>query len=379
MNKDSLSDYLERSTQLSNLFNQIFTYDNLEIAYKQALKEGGRFTTEAIKFQRNETVNLTNLLNSLHDGSYEFSGYMTFKVFEPKVRMINAPYFRDKIVQLCLHNELKYIFVPSFIPESFACIDGRGTHKAVDQVQRNLRQAYWKWGDEAYICKADVRKFFYSIDRDILKELYRRKIKDKDVLEVMDTITDSADSISVKGVPLGNTMSQLYANIYLNQFDNYAKRYLGIKYYVRYMDDIIMILPNKKEAVKAKEQFIYYLDTYLQLEHNVQKTQVFPINQGVNAYGYKVHRTHRLLRNDSKKKLKRKIKKIPKLIAENRLTEDRANLMLGSWTGHAQHANSFNFIHGLLRKHSYLQYDGNILSIDEEEIKCCIEKMDSLN
>lgn len=364
---------------MSILFNKIFNYENLEKAYKKSLSEQGKYKIEAMKFQRNETANLKRLQRSLYDGTYKFSGYITFKVFEPKERIINAPYYEDKIVQLALNNVLKDMFVPTFIKESYACMDNRGTHKAVDQVQRNLRQAHWKWGKNAYICKADVRKFFYSIDRDILKKQYRKKIKEPDVLRVIDEIIDSGALISDVGLPLGNTLSQLFANVYMNEFDQYCKRYLGYKYYVRYADDIIIILPNKKEAQKAKREFVTFLNERLKLEPNTQKTQVFPINQGVNAYGFKVYRTHRLLRDDSKKKIKRKIKKMPRLIALGKMSITTANTMLASWSGHAKYASSRNFIQSILDRRPYIKLENDILKINEEEIKCYIETMKRTN
>lgn len=364
---------------MSILFDEIFSWKNIEKAYKDSLKGTGKFNVEAMKFQRNETVNLMRLRQSLYNGTYHFSGYDTFKIYEPKVRIINAPHYQDKIVQLAMNNILKDIFEPSFIKESYACMENRGTHAAVEQVQRNLRQAHFKWGDEAYICKGDVRKFFYTIDRDILKGLYRKKIKEPDVLRVMDEIINSGALIDKVGLPLGNTLSQLCANIYLNEFDQYAKRYLGYKYYVRYGDDVIIILPNKEEAQKAKDEFTTFIKDRLKLDHNRKKTQIFPINQGVNAYGFKVHRTHRLLRDDSKQKIKRKIKKMPKLIAEERMSVATANTMLSSWSGHARYASSRNFIQNILKNRSYIKLVDDILKIDEEELNCYIKKMNYLS
>lgn len=357
------------------LFNQIFSLENMEKAYKQSLKAEGKYKHEALIFQRNETINLERLRNSLFDRSYQFSGYNTFKVYEPKERVINAPHYKDKIVQLAMNNVLKDIFIPTFISDSYACMDKRGTHKAVEKVQKHIRKSYWEYGKAAYISKVDVSKFFYSIDRDILKKLYRKKIKEADVLWIMDTIVDSGGLVSDVGLPLGNTMSQLCANIYLDTLDQYCKRYLGYKYYVRYADDIIIILSNKREAKRATELCKSFLTARLNLVANPKKTQIFPINQGVNAYGFKIYRSHRLLRDDSKKKLKRKIKKMPGLIAQNKMTVDKANQMLGSWSGHAKYADSLNFLQSIVDKRPYIALDGSQLKIDEEELKCYIEKM----
>ena len=134
-------------------------------------------------------------------------------------------------------------------------------------------------------------------------------------------------------------------------------------------------MPNKTEAQKAKKEFIDFLNERLKMEHNTQKTQVFPINQGVNAYGFKVYRTHRLLRNDSKKKIKRKVKKMPRLIHLNKMTVTTANTMLASWSGHAKYASSRNFIQSILDRRPYIELENDVLKINKEELKLYIETM----
>lgn len=361
------------------LFNEIFSLENMEKAYKQSLKAEGKYKHEALIFQRNETINLERLRNSLFDRSYKFSGYNTFKVYEPKERVINAPHYKDKIVQLAMNNVLKEIFVPTFISDSYACMDNRGTHKAVERVQRNLKKGAWEFGQQAYICKVDVSKFFYSIDRDILKRLYRKKIKEADVLWVMDAVTDSGALVDDVGLPLGNTMSQLCANIYMDALDQYCKRYLKYKYYVRYADDVVIVLPNKESALKAQKLCADFLDERLNLRINPKKTQIFPIRQGVNCFGFKIYTTHRLLRDSSKKKLKRKIKKMPYLIAKEKMTIDKANQMLASWSGHARYASSINFAQSILDKRPYTKLENKSLKINEEELHCYIETVKNLS
>ena len=146
-----------------------------------------------------------------------------------------------------------------------------------------MRYCKWKYGD-AWILKMDVSKFFYSINRDILKQILRKKINDEKFLRLLDMIIDSSPE-GEKGIPLGNVTSQDFANIYLNELDQYAKRFLGLKYYVRYMDDIIVVLPTKEEAQRAKESLTAFLNERLDLQTN-EKTKIFPVDQGVNAYGF---------------------------------------------------------------------------------------------
>src|SRR5699024_4251415 len=183
--------------------------------------------------------NLNKLRDDLVTGEYKFKGYKQFKVYEPKERVIDAPYHRDKIAQLAIDKVLKGIYQPSFIYDSYACLDNKGTHKAVERVSYFMRKGAWEYGEDAYIIKLDIRKFFYSINRDILKEILPKKIKCKETISLVYKIIDSADEIDPLGLPLGNTLSQLFTNVYMDRFDQYCKRVLQIKYYVRYADDVI--------------------------------------------------------------------------------------------------------------------------------------------
>lgn len=341
---------------MSQIFKAITDFDNLYVAYLQVSKSKNKYSKEALLFSQNETANLLDLQQQLINGAYSFDDYIEFKVFEPKERVINAPHFKDKIVQIAIDNILKPIFEPTFISHSYACIDNRGTHKAVEKVQQNLKQAKWQL-KEPFIIKFDVSRFFYSIDREILKSILRRKIKCEKTLRLLDEIINSAAKIDVKGIPLGNATSQLFANIYLNELDNYCKRKLKIKFYVRYMDDVVAILDGKEKAKNVMNEMTAYVNAHLNLTASIKKTKIFPLAQGVNVFGYKVYTTHRLLRNDSKKKIKRKMKKMRRLIAEGRLEKEKAEQIFNSWHGHSSHANSFNFIRKLMRKYDYVYLD----------------------
>ena len=161
-----------------------------------------------------------------------------------------------------------------------------------------------------------------------------------------------------KGLPLGNITSHILANIYLNELDNYCKRKLSIKYYVRYMDDACLIVDSKEKAREVLALLREFLQNNLKLKLNNNKTKIFPSKQGINMVGYKIYKTHKLLRNDSKKKVKRKLKKMPGLIASGKMTEDKAEQMLNSWLGHARNADSYNFVLRLLKRHFYLSLEG---------------------
>jgi len=336
------------------LFDKIIDEDNICEAYKKCLKGDGKYNPEAMKFALDEVCNLMELRQSLIDETYEFEGYIRFPVFEPKERIVDAPHFQDKIVQLAINNVLKEVYNPCFIFDSYACIDEKGTHKCVDRLSYFMRKAKWEYGDGTYVIKGDIKKFFYSIDRDVLKVLLSKKIKCKKTLRLLFKIIDSANVIDLLGMPLGNTISQICANICMNELDQFCKRKLGLKYYARYMDDFFIIVESKDKANRVLKLVKEFVEEELHLKLNKDKTKIFPLAQGLNAIGYKIYSTHRLLRNDSKKKIKRKVKAMPHLILEGKLTVEKAEQILNSWKGHAEHANSYNFIQCLLNKYDFL-------------------------
>lgn len=351
------------------LFDRIVDEDNFDEAYRKALKGDSKYALEAIKFAMNETYNLNKLRQSLINETYKFDGYIRFKVYEPKERIIDAPHFKDKIVQLAINNALKETYQPCFIYDSYASLDNKGTHRCAKRIQYFMGKAKWQYGESVYIIKLDVKKFFYTIDREILKKLYCKKIKCVKTLRLLFKIIDSADAIDKRGLPLGNTLSQISANIYMNEVDQYAKRRLSLKFYVRYMDDIIIVVENKEKAKEIKRLIAGFVEEKLNLQMNENKSKIFPINQGVNAVGYKIYPTHMLLRDDSKKKIKRKVRAMPHLIIEGRMTVEKAEQMLNSWRGHAEFACSYNFIQDLIKKSNFLYINNNgNLKIDKNKI-----------
>jgi hypothetical protein len=326
-------------------------------AYRQTQKGKSKYRPEAIEFARDETYNLKQLQSELINGDYRFSGYCEFKVYEPKERIINAPRYRDKIVQIAILNILKDVFYHCFISDSYACIDNKGTHKCAKRINQMLRKARWEYGENAWIIKIDIKKFFYTIDRDILKSFLPKKIKSERLLNLICHIIDSAKEIDALGMPLGNAISHIGSNIYMDKTDQYCKRKLRLKYYARYADDITIVVETKDKATEVLAKIDSFVENKLKLKLNAKKTKKFPISQGVNTVGYKIYGTHMLLRNDSKKKIKRKVKKMPRLISEGKITKRKAEQILNSWRGHASHGNSYNFTRKLLRDNKYIYKD----------------------
>lgn len=343
--------------QYDDLYYQIISFKNLEYAFTQVTKGSRKFRKDAILFSLALDKNLVDLWRDLRDGKYRVGEYIRFKVYEPKERWVSAPRVRDKTIQFATHHIIKDVYANVFIPDSFACLDGRGTHAAVNSVQRDMRIAEREFLDP-WIVSVDVSKFFYSIDREILKRILRKKIKCAKTLWLLDAIIDSSPE-GEKGIPLGNVTSQDFANIYLNEIDQYVKRFLGVRYYTRYMDDMICVVDGKFAAQCLKEEMCNFLIDHLNMVANPKKSQIFPLAQGVNAYGYKIWTTHKLVRNDSKKKAKRRIKAMDKKMSAGVIEQSDITQSVNSWLGHARHSNSYNLVKKIYKNYPYIKIEGD--------------------
>lgn len=299
-------------------------------AHKRARKNKA-FKKEVILFEMNLENNIINLINNIKSGKYCLGEYRTFKIYDPKERSIKALPYVDRVVhQWYVEEFIKPYIVPRFINTSFACLTNKGTHKAVKQIQKYMR-IYKRHSGNFWILKCDIRKYFYNINPQILYKILQKYIADKKLLEFSKLlIFDSREQSENIGIPIGNYTSQFYANIYLNELDNYVKRVLKIKYYVRYMDDFILLLPTKKACIEIKSKIEHFLESSLKLSLN-NKSRYYPYNMGVNFCGYRIFTTHRLLRLNSKKKIKAKIKYWNFQFLKNKLDSQYALQSLASW------------------------------------------------
>ena len=339
-----------------SLYERIYDTKNLEESYKRTQSGNRKYRKEAIYFAMSKERKLRDLKKELKDKTYRPGSYIEFYVFEPKKRLVHAPHIRDKIVQFSIHTVLQGIYRSVFIKDSYACLEEKGMHEAVHRIQHYMRLAQWKY-EEPYIVKIDVRKFFYSINRDILKTIYRKKIpeSEQDFLRILDMIVDSSPE-GERGLPLGNVTSQDFANIYLNEVDQFCKRYLGLKWYVRYMDDICIIVKDRETARNVLAKIRTYVKDHLDLELN-EKTHIYPLAQGINTLGFRIHTTHLEVRNSSKAAMKRRIKKIDEKVQSGRLTKKQAQQAVNAWLGHARHSNSYNLAKKIFEKYDYIQIE----------------------
>ena len=325
--------------RVNNIFKSAIAFRKLLEAHNKTKKEK-RFKKQVIEFEMDLESNIIQIEMELLNGTYKFSKYFEFKIYEPKERIIKTLKYRDRMVQTWyVENFLKPYFSVSFISDSFACIEDKGTHKAANQMQKYLRKADKEY-EETWVLKCDISKFFFNIDCEILYKIIERKIKDREFLEFTKKILYTENEAGIS-IPIGNYTSQFYANIYMNELDKYLKEKLKIKYVERYMDDFVLLLKSKDEAKNILEKITIFLDENLHLKLN-QKTAYFKASQGVNFCGYRIWKTHKLLRVQSKKKMRRKLKKFEKLYRENRIDLDYVLACISSWRGYANHCNSFN-------------------------------------
>jgi len=282
---------------------------------------------------------------------YQPGPYRNFYVYEPKKRLVSAPPFWDRIVHHALCNVIEPLFEKKMIYDTYACRNNKGSHRAADRTQQCLREATRRWGT-TYCLKCDIKQYFPNVSHDILKRICRRTIYCSDTLWLLDTIidsyTDPNDSIA-KRLPIGALTSQLNANVYMGKIDHLVKEVWKEPYYIRYMDDFIILSNSKEHLWGIKREIEKCLNNEMLLDFN-KKTGIFPISQGVDFVGYRIWPTHRLLRKRSIKKFKRKLRVFKKKYVTGEITYEEINGCVQSWIGHAKHADSYRLRTKLFRE-----------------------------
>jgi len=313
--------------RINNLYERICSIENLQLADSIARK-GKAKQPGVIAHDKNRESNIQQLHEMLMNKTYRTSEYTTFAIFEPKERIIfRLPYFPDRITHHAVMKVLEPLFVSIFTTDSYSCIKGKGIHAAAKAVKRSLNDVE----NTRYCLKLDVKKFYPSVDHDILKQLLRRKIKDNDLLWLLDEIIDSTE-----GLPIGNYLSQYFANFYLTYFDHWMKEEKRVRYYFRYADDLVILSNSKPYLHQLLADISEYLHDNLKLTVK-GNYQVFPVDaRGIDFVGYVFRHTHVLLRKTIKQNFARMIKK------------NRNAQSIASYTGWAKHCNSKNLLKKLL-------------------------------
>lgn len=313
--------------RLGNLYSKIVSIENLTAADQKAQK--GKSNQYGVKLHNSKREeNILKLHSILKDNAYQTSKYDVFKVYEPKEREVyRLPYYPDRIVHHAIMNVLEPIFVSTFTADTYSCIKGRGIHLLMNKLKTSLKDV----DNTTYCLKLDIKKYYPSINHDVLKQLLRRKFKDVELLDLLDEIIESAN-----GLPIGNYLSQYFANFYLTYFDHWLKEDKKIKYYYRYADDIVILYRDKAYLHAILADIKSYLNTNLKLTVK-SNYQIFPVkSRGIDFVGYVFYHTHVLLRKRIKQNFARKLK------SKNNATS------IPSYLGWLKHCNSNNLIKKLL-------------------------------
>lgn len=298
-------------------YEQIASYSNIYAAYLDARK-GKSERNEIMRFSLELDAHLNDLYNDLQEERYKVSGYRIIYIYVPKKRLIMALQFRDRVLQWAVYRLLNPLYEKTYIKDSYACIKERGREKAASRLQYWLRQTERK-PKQYYYLKLDISKFFYRVDHEVLLNILKRRIKDERLIKLFDKIINSEkrafglplgvdpceidprEMLFDKGMPIGNLTSQMFANIYMNELDQYLKHELHLKYVIRYADDCIIL------------------------------------HDSIDFVGYMINKDEIRLRSATVKRMRSRIKYIVKAYERGEMTLQEVNATMQSYFGLIKH------------------------------------------
>lgn len=331
-----------------NLFNRVISLENLFKSWRE-FRKGKRNRSDVQDFEFSLEDNLFQLHQELKNKTYRHSNYIPFYITDPKLRHIHKATVRDRVLHQAVFRILYPIFDKSFINDSFSCRVDKGTHRAVKRLKEFCQKLSKNNSRNIFILKCDIKKFFDSIDRGILIKIIKKKIFDHELIWLIDKIIKSYKKEENRGIPLGNVTSQLFANIYLNEFDRFVKHELKIRYYIRYCDDFIILRENKENLIGLVQKINDFLDRGLNLSLHSDKIIIRGYRQGIDFLGYVVLPYHIVLRTKTKRRILKKIKQRKKQLKQKLIIGGLFNQSLQSYLGILKHCRGYNIKKELLR------------------------------
>lgn len=339
----------------NDLFPQITSLENLFSAWEE-FRSDKQKKADVCKFELQVEQHIFKLHRELASKTYKHGPYAGFYINDPKRRHIHKATVRDRVLHHAMFRVLNPIFEPTFIPNSFSCRIGKGIHKGVLVLDQMIRKESANYTKPCFALKCDVKKFFDSVSHEILLEILGRKIKDADVMWLLTGVVDSfsTDQINLfekRGLPIGNLTSQLFANVYMNELDQFAKHKLQVKYYARYTDDFLIISRDSEylsELIKIIESF---LADCLKLSLHPEKISICRYNQGVDFLGYVVLPHHKLVRTRTCKRIFRKVKDRVREYKRGVIDKESLDQSMQSYLGILTHADAFVMSEKLKNQH----------------------------
>ena len=337
--------------RINNIYDKSLTFSAIRSAYFRTAKCKKR-KSDRIKFGMYLEDNILDIYKKLKSQTYTVGKYNIFKVYEPKEREIHSLPFYDRVVQqFYVYEYIIPHMIPKFISDSYACIPGKGLHQCVINLQKKIRIASRIW-EKPYFVKYDISKFFYSINRDILYKIMEKHYKDKKVLNLTKIFLNS-NVETEKGIPIGNYTSQYFANIYMNELDHYIKENLRVKYYIRFMDDGILIVENKEKAKQILEKITKFTKEKLDLNLN-KKSGYFPVKNGCIFCGYRIYNDYKLIKRANIIRVRKRIKGWNRQWQKGNYDFDKWNQSFNAWRGYSMHADSYRLIEKLRKEMKFL-------------------------
>lgn len=399
--------------RVNNIYDSILDIKVIQKIYSSRVRVNTKNKLKLEKFENNYVSNMIYIKQILEERNYKPGRYNIFLIKEPKLRIIMSQNIIDKIINHVVSQYfLINIFESTLIEENVATRKNKGTKEGIVLLKKYLNEIK---NEKFYVLKFDISKYFFNLDPDIIKELLEHKIKDKDVLKILCDIVDSTDSCYVnerinllkekeikkiidsncknkdllvkeikelpnyevgKGLPIGNMSSQFLAILYLNELDYFIKNKLKIKYYIRYIDDGVIIHQNKEYLQYCLEEINKILERY-KLKLN-KKTKIYSCKEGFEFWGFryiiKNNKVIMKVKNSTKKRFKRKIKEYNKLLDKNKLSEFDYNQVLASYKGHLSYGNTNNLVYsnlsnGIIKLRSHMvtiNSDGEVIYLNSK-------------
>jgi len=346
-----------------NLYSQLCSFKNLCLAFEKCRKRK-RCKPGVPEFEFNLEKEIFEIQEELELFSFKPQPPKVFLVCDPKRRVIHAASFKERVIHHALCNIINPIFDKSFISDSYACRKGKGTHNAIERFDKFKRKVSRNNTRKCYILKADVKKYFDSIDHKVLLSLIERKIKDKKVMWLIAQIVRQGNgNAEGKSMPIGNLTSQLFANVYLNELDQFVKHKLRAKYYLRYVDDFVVLHPSIDYLFQARDEIQKFLEKELLLTLHPKKTFVIPLDKGLDLLGYRVFYFYKLLREANLQRFRRKLRRLKHQYEAGLLPVVKLRQSIVSWIAHASHANTYKVRRRILGEVSFVTPKTGLLKL----------------
>jgi RNA-directed DNA polymerase len=332
------------------MYSQLCSYENLELAFRRASK--GKTTKQyVIDFEANLKNNLLLLQQELAFHIYKPRPLQMFILRDPKTRKINKSAFRDRIVHHAVCIMIEPLFEKQFIFDSYANRIGKGVLKAIKRYETFSRKVTYNFTRQGYTLKADIRKYFETVHHTILLDILHKQINDVRVMWLIKVILKNYCSKDDRtGMPLGNLTSQFFANVYLNELDQFVKHKLRAKCYIRYVDDFVILDTSYEKLTEYKCRIEKFLEGKLSLMLHPDKSRIISLEQGVEFLGMKIFPNHKLIKQKNLRKFKRKYAELCSDYEKREIKYDTLYDFLEGWCAYARYANSFRIRKKILQE-----------------------------